>query len=76
MNLLTEIEIRTALTLGEVEVTFRFDYTPSTRRNRNPYEEVEFCERAWRKLLLAATSRANRPGSCTKTRLISRLSRD
>ena len=55
---MTESEIRVAVAQGEIGVTFLFDYKRTHRINRNPFKLMEFCERAWRKLLLAATNRS------------------
>ena len=56
MTYLTEAEISNALKYG-IDVTFKYDYTPSRRLVKASYQELEFTERAWRALLLIATNR-------------------
>ena len=58
MTKLTKEEIRKALEGEGIEVTVKCDYTPSGDWERAAYQAIEFTERAWRDLLLAATNRA------------------
>src|SRR5262245_15230779 len=51
-------EIRLALETGALETAVQYDYTPSSDPDKAAYQEMDFRDRAWRDLLLAATGRA------------------
>jgi hypothetical protein len=54
---LTNREIETALKNGGLEVVVPSDYVPSSDQDKAAYQEIDFCHRAWRSILLAATGR-------------------
>ena len=54
---LNDGEIKKALRSGGLEITVRPDYLPSPKADEAAYQEIDFQDRAWRSLLLAATGR-------------------
>jgi hypothetical protein len=56
-KLLKDKEIRAALEGGGLETVVRYDYVSSPQPDEAAYQEIDFRERAWRHLLLAATGR-------------------
>jgi hypothetical protein len=54
---LTGAEIKKALEEGGLEVVLAYDYAPSSNPDEAAYQEIDFHQRAWRSLLLAATGR-------------------
>jgi hypothetical protein len=72
MTRMTKVEIREALKQDGIEVTFRCDYTPSSRPDKAIYDDIEFSERAWASFLLAATNRRKK----SRNEALPALSRD
>jgi hypothetical protein len=58
MKHLSQEEIRRLLESAEIHVKLLRDYLPSSNPDEAAYQEIDFIDRSWKRLVLTATRRA------------------